>query len=100
MVLVAAQRILDIVIAHIDHDIKVFSADRFFDDSLSFSGTKTRNISIDQKGISGVSCKGHIPQMLLYAFLSPFHQVIIYLLAKRLAAYQGNKTEGSYRNVL
>ena len=59
MVLVAADLVSDAVVADINQDVKIGTADGFVDLSFCFAGTETRALAVNQKRILGISGKGN-----------------------------------------
>ena len=93
MVFVAAQRIGQRIIAHVYQQVKIRASNRFQNHSLCFSGAKAGHLCAQQVGISLVAGKRQRILVLAFSFRTPFHQILIDLLAQRLTALHGDDSE-------
>ena len=73
----SAQGIGKGIIANIHHQVQVISADRFFQNALGFSGTKTGRICPDQIGVPFVTLKFQVVLLLMIPVPAPFHNIIV-----------------------
>ena len=76
MVLVAADLVSDAVVADINQDVKIGTADGFVDLSFCFAGTETRALAVNQKRILGISGKGN-PVAALGELFTELNQIRI-----------------------
>ena len=76
MVLVAADLVSDAVVADINQDVKIGTADGFVDLSFCFTGTETRALAVNQKRILGISGKGN-PVAALGELFTELNQIRI-----------------------
>lgn len=76
MVLVAADLVSDAVVADINQDVKIGTADGFVDLSFCFAGTETRALAVNQKRILGISGKGN-PVAALGELFTELNQICI-----------------------
>ncbi len=79
MVLVAADLVSDAVVADINQDVKIGTADGFVDLSFCFAGTETRALAVNQKRILGISGKGN-PVAALGELFTELNQICINFL--------------------
>ena len=75
MVLVAADLVGDAVVADINQDVKIGTADGFVDLSFCFAGTETRALAVNQKRILGISGKGN-PVAALGELFTELNQIL------------------------
>ena len=76
MVLVAADLVSDAVVADINQDVKIGTADGFVDLSFCFAGTETRALAVNQKRILRISGKGN-PVAALGELFTELNQICI-----------------------
>lgn len=93
MVLVAADLVSDAVVADINQDVKIGTADGFVDLSFCFAGTETRALAVNQKRILGISGKGN-PVAALGELFTELNQIrinffAISILPGRAASFNG-----------
>ena len=93
MVLVAADLVGDAVVADINQDVKIGTADGFVDLSFCFAGTETRALAVNQKRILGISGKGN-PVAALGELFTELNQIridffAISILPGRAASFNG-----------
>lgn len=93
MVLVAADLVGDAVVADINQDVKIGTADGFVDLSFCFAGTETRTLAVNQKRILGISGKGN-PVAALGELFTELNQIrinffAISILPGRAASFNG-----------
>ena len=86
MVGLTAEGISEAIVADIYKNIDVITADRFLQDSFSFTGTKTRQFRFNQISVSFVTVKSNGVVMFGLAVFSPFYQILIYLFSQFSAA--------------
>ena len=86
MVCVSCQRVSDIIITYINHQVNIFSSYGFSKDTFGFTRTKTRYTGIDQIIIFLISRESNVILVLVSTFTTPFNKVIIYLISKLFAA--------------
>ena len=93
MVRFAAHLVGETVIADVDQNIQIFTADRVVDDSLAFPASESRILRADQVVVPGISFKlreGLVPVIPLGP---PFYDVIVHLAAELFARLQSNNPE-------
>ena len=99
MVCIAGKRIRDVVVADIHHQVQILTTYRFFDDALSFTGSKTRNTGSDKESIFLIAGKGSITFKLMSTFMTPFYEIIIHFLSQLFTASKGNNSKTSNRDI-
>ena len=86
MVCVSCQRVSNIIITYIDHQVYILSTYGFSKDTFGFTRTETRYAGIDQIILFLISGESNIILVLVSAFAAPFNKVIIYLISKLFTA--------------
>ena len=82
----AAQRVGQIIVTHIYHDVKIVTTNGRLNGSLAFAGTETRGLGLNNIRISLIACKRDGGFVLTLAFLSPLDQPVVYLCTQGCAA--------------
>ena len=98
MVFMTAERIGQTVIGNIYQKIQISAADGFLNDTFCFTGTETRNLCLQNIGISLITGECKTVLMLAFTLGSPFYEIIVDLFAERLATFQRDDAERTYRN--
>ena len=79
MIDIAAQGIGQAVVADVDQNIQVISADRLFDNALGFPGTKAGDSCVNDIGILLIFQKGQTVFRGVFALLAPPGQSRVHL---------------------
>jgi hypothetical protein len=98
MVRVAAQGISQAVIAYIDQNVEIHSADGIIDHTLGFTGTETRHFCIDKISRSGIALKKRALHKLMLTLLTPLYNVGINLAAQCGTALKSYNSEFTHRD--
>ena len=93
MILSAAQRIGQAVVCNINQKIKIGTTDRLQNNSLGFSGTKTRNLRLQKIGITLIACKCKTFLVLTFTDGTPFYKIMIHFFSKGFASLQRNDSQ-------
>ena len=98
MVFMAAEGIGQAVIYHIYKKIKVHTTYRLQNDTLSFAGSKTRHLALQDIRIALIAGKCKAVFVLAFSFLTPFYQVVVYLFSKSFTACQRDNAKRACRD--
>ena len=83
----AAQRVGQIIVTHIYHDVKIVTTNGRLNGSLAFTGAETRGFSLNNVRVSLIACKRDSRFVLTLAFLSPLDQPVVYLRTQGRTAF-------------
>ena len=82
MILVTADSVCGTVVGNVYHNVKVCTADRFLNDSLALTSTKTGALTVYKERLLTVALGNVVQTFFFYQFLTEFYQFSVDLLCK------------------
>ena len=98
MVFLPEKGIGQTVVNDIHQKIEVHSADGFLNDAFSLSGPEPGNPAFEQIGIALIAGEDQAVLMFAFPLPAPFYEVMVHLLAERLAACQRDDPQRACRD--
>ena len=96
MVYMTADSVSRAVVGNVYHNVKVCTADRFLNDSLALTSTKTGALTVYKERLLTVALGNVVQTFFFYQFLTEFYQFSVDLLCKIAAAFQRCDTDWRY----
>ena len=93
MVYMTADSVSRAVVGNVYHNVKVCTADRFLNDSLALTSTKTGALTVYKERLLTVALGNVVQTFFFYQFLTEFYQFSVNLLCKIAAAFQRCDTD-------
>ena len=87
---ITVQGIGHVVVAHVNHNVEIVSADRFLDDTFGFTGTETGGCCADDIAVSLIALESNVALVLMLPLIAPGNQIAVDLITQLFAAFQGD----------
>ena len=90
MIGIAVKGVGHVVVAYVNQNVNVISADRFFDDTFGFAGTKTGSCCTDDVAVPLIAFESDVALVLVFPLITPGNQIVVDPITQLFAAFQGN----------
>ena len=89
----AAYGVREAVVAHVDEDIHIHTADGLADDAFGFAGTEAGAFGLNQVSVAPVGVVPRLVEEFVFAGTAPRNDEIIDFLPNRSAALEGDDAQ-------